>query len=128
MQVDNGSTVRLYVPTAYNFANIDAIILSLKDKSAHLCPIQVTLSRDRKNSEKGFYTEMWQPWIESLDIAGLTINPTFVWIDKRQPATQHQNTVYKLTRQGEGLVQPGHQSIHIHIRQIDDQLAEALSL
>ena len=127
-QASKYSTVHLYVPTAYNFPNIDAVILALKDTSAHIVPIQVTLSRDHKDSEEIFYKEMWQPWTEQLENAGFTVSSTFVWIGKGELFEGFREEVVKSTRQGARLIQPEHRRMHIPIRMISRRLATALLL
>jgi hypothetical protein len=129
-QLRDSLTLQLYTPTTYNFPNIDAIILwlNLESKSAHLYPIQITLSRVHKNSEDLFYSDVWRSWVDPIETAGFEVSSTFVWIDKEQPADQYKEAVTLSTRQGEKLVQPAHRSIHVGIGQVDVVLAKKLSL
>jgi len=81
----------LYLPSQFNYTNIDAAILhikSRKSKDAHLYLIQVTLAKKHKDSEMLFYQKQWQDWVHDLESNKWTLNSTFVWIDLKQPDEQ----------------------------------------
>jgi hypothetical protein len=120
----------LYVPTDYNFRAVDGVILLLdhKAKIAHLFPLQITLSMRHKESDKDFYSEMWFPWIQPFEHAGITVNSTFVWIDKKEPSTRSQSPLIKELRSGTRIVHPGYNSVHVGIREVDSELASILGL
>jgi hypothetical protein len=60
----------LYVPEAFNFPAIDALIVHI-DKTdetkmkAHLFPMQVTIAKTHSNSEDHFFRH-WSRWIQGL--------------------------------------------------------------
>jgi hypothetical protein len=61
-------TCRLYVPATFGFPNIHAAIVRLdrNAKKAYVYLILVTVSRDHKSSEAGFYETQWENWKSSF--------------------------------------------------------------
>jgi hypothetical protein len=116
-QLSAGHTIRLYIPTAYNFKAVDAVILFVDYETAkvHMYLIQITLIMQHKPSEKAFYRGMCEDWVRSLKEAGYTVESTFVWIDKKQPVNRIKP-------------QPRYLSMHIGIADVDPRLAATLSL
>ena len=121
-------TTRLYIPTTYNYRAVDGVILFLdhRFKQAHMYPIQITISMRHKKSDKDFYAEMWKEWVAPIEMAGFTIESTFVWIDRKQPSEQIEPALVKEFRSGMKIVRPDYRVIHIGIEQVDRDLANAL--
>ena len=129
-QLSSGHPVCLYVPTAYNFKAVDAIILHVdyNTKKVNMYLIQITLSIWHKPSDKDFYGEMWERWVESLENAGFTVESTFVWIDKKQPAGHTGPQLVKKLWSGTKTIHPEYCSVHVGIGQVDPRLAIVLNL
>jgi hypothetical protein len=51
---DTNNTYTLYVPFAYNFKAIDALLLKVNSGNAHLVPIQITIAGKHKDSVSDF--------------------------------------------------------------------------
>jgi hypothetical protein len=124
------SSVRLYIPTAYNFKAVDAAILHRIDKTVHIYVIQISLNMRHKQSEEVFYGETWWDWVGHTGIGYLeySVNSTFVWIDKEKPADNTKPEIVKMLRSGTKIVRPAYTSIHIGIEQVDQRLASVLGL
>jgi hypothetical protein len=129
-QFSSTHNVRLYIPTAYNFRAVDAVILLVDytARTAHMYPIQIALSMRHKDSEQAFYTGMWWKWVAPLEKAGFTVKSTFVWIDKKQPAHHVSPEVVKELRSGPITLQPEHDCVHIGIGQVDPKLGATLGV
>jgi hypothetical protein len=130
-QFSSTHTVRLYIPTIFNFRAVDAVILLVDydAKTAHMYPIQITLSMRHKDSEEDFYTGIWWKWVAPLEKAGFTVKSTFVWIDKKQPADHVTPEVASNLRSGTKIVRPAeHCSVHIGVGQVDRILGATLGL
>ena len=124
----SAQTVRLYIPTAYNFKAVDAAILRCDSKTVHMYLIQIKLSMRHKLSDQAFYQDMWREWVRPFEEGGYSVKSTFVWIDKKQPANHIEPALVKELRSGLKTMQPEYHSIHIGIEQVDQRLARILGL
>ncbi|KAL1916623.1 uncharacterized protein VTP21DRAFT_5327 [Calcarisporiella thermophila] len=117
----------LYIPLAYNFKAIDGLILSLdeKNKTAHLVPIQITISKYHSDSESKFFAN-WNSWTQDLIEEGYTIKATFLWITEGNRATEELEAKLKETRQGAILIQPEHTSVCVAIEDVNRDIGERL--
>ena len=116
------SKCRLYLPSAINYANIDAAILSLdqKKKKAHVYPIQVTLSPYHKDSAKGFYEKQWERWRAVLETEGYEVSSSFVWIDAEgTPGQRKVQPLVKHLRSGNKEVLPAYELICINFKEVE---------
>ena len=116
------SLCRLYLPSTFNYANIDAAILSVtrykKKPKAMLYLIQVTIAKRHENSEKKFYKTQWNIWKDKLG-PEWTVSSTFVWIDM---VTTHATEVQAQATQ-DGLVEiPAHTQWHVNVKDVDEEL------
>jgi hypothetical protein len=120
-------TTRLYIPIPYNFKAVDGVILSLdrKSKRATMFPIQFTLSKDHKESDKDFHTLLWPRWREKIVSAGFEVYLTFVWIDQKQPSIRFEPEQVKTLRSG-NMVCDEYSVIHVGVEDVDLNLASAL--
>ena len=116
-------TVRLYIPTAYNFKAVDAAILYRAAKTIHIYLIQITLNMRHKLSEDVFYRDVWKDWVTPIEEMGYSVEfSTFVWIDKKK-----KPAIPEILQSGKKIEQPPeHTSIHIGIEQVDPRLARVL--
>ena len=80
----------LYIPKAFNFRNIDGIIVWIAPKRGKgnqklfMLPLQITLGPDKhSNSRKGFFSE-WKGWTENL--YQFDVVPEFLWISPKATA------------------------------------------
>jgi hypothetical protein len=135
--INSPNDSHFYIPTTFNYPNIDAAILWLsrtksrgkkqkgkKQKGkkpqdeepqdekppAHLYLIQVTLAKTHKDSESKFYTTQWEEWTEVLR-GKFTLSSTFVWVGK---------TTVKQNLGSEGI--PEHVSCHVNIADVSGEL------
>jgi hypothetical protein len=129
-QLSSGHTIRLYIPTVYNFRAVDAVILHLdrNAKSAHLYPIQITLSKQHRQSDHNFYEKMWFNWIKPMENIELTVESTFVWIDKKQPGDDVVPQKVRILRKESKIIRPAYSSVHVGIQQVDEKLSNSLGL
>lgn len=84
----DGHDCCLYLPTKFNYPNVDAAVLHLEcrvAKKAHLYLIQMTLATQHKDSERLFYQTQWGQWTEDLVATRWALKSTFIWIDLKQP-------------------------------------------
>jgi hypothetical protein len=123
-------TIRLYVPTAYNFMAVDGVILLLDraSKKATMFSIQFTLSQNHKQSDKEFHMRLWSTWIEPIVSAGFSVHSTFVWIDKKQPSEHVEPKLVKVLRSGDKVVHPDYSVVHVGVEMVDSRLASALGI
>jgi hypothetical protein len=130
--VGSPHTHLLFVPAVYNFKAVDGVILLLNrsDNTAHMFPIQITLSKalGKRDSDEVFYTEMWWDWVRPLEDAGFRVQSTFVWIDQNQPTDQIEPAVTKELRSGTKVVRPEYRVVRVGIEHIDRRLASALGI
>ena len=118
------SQCRLYLPSTFNYPNIDAAILSVtrgsKMPEAKLYLIRVTIAKKHENSEKKFYKTQWKKWKAKLE-PEWNISSTFVWIDMRNTLAKEVQAKTKRTR--DGLMEiPAHTQWHINVRDVDEAL------
>ena len=90
-QLLNGcKTCQLYLPTIFNFPNIDALIVRVnnkgKGKGAYFYPIQITIAKVHKDSEAAFYREQWEAWKDPFVQKGYKVFSTFVWVNREEPS------------------------------------------
>ena len=90
-------TVRIYIPTAYNFKAVDAAILHRDAKTVHMYLIQITLSMRHKLIDLDFYRDIWWEWVRPFELAGYSVESTFVWIDEKQPANHIETALVRVT-------------------------------
>jgi hypothetical protein len=123
-------TIRLYVPTAYNFRSVDGVILLLypKSKKATMFPIQFTLSQNHTQSDKKFHMNLWSTWIKPIVSAGFSVSSTFVWIDKKQPSKDVQRELVKKLRSGKNVVHPKYSVVHVGVETVDPRLGSVLGI
>ena len=112
----------LYVPEAFNFPHIDAIIaLATKPDvegssgNVYLYPIQITIAKTHKDSPGGFFSK-YSDWTEQLE--NYEIQSTFVWI-KPQGAPQIDHP--RDPTQGH----PGYTECTLSLKDVDEQIAMA---
>jgi hypothetical protein len=120
----------LFVPSVYNFRAVDGVILLLDraNQMAHMLPIQITLSMRQRDSDEVFYTTMWSDWVTGLTEAGLVVQSTFIYIDRKQPTAEVVPEVVKVLRNATKVVHPEYRRIHVGIEQVDRRLASALGI
>jgi hypothetical protein len=123
-------TIRLYVPTAYNFMAVDGVILFLDraSKKATMFSIQFTLSLNYKQSDKEFHTRLWSTWTEPIVSAGFSVHSTFVWIDKKQPSDHVEREIVRMLRSGDKVVHPEYSVVHVGVEMVHSRLASALGI
>lgn len=123
--LNSGHSRCLFLPTAYNFKAVDGVILLLNrtNSTAHMFPIQITLSVRHRDSDDVFYTRMWWNWVRPLEEAGFHVQSTFVWIDKNQPTDEIKPTVIKSFRSGSKVVRPEYRVVRVGIGKVDRKLA-----
>lgn len=126
----NNHTIRLYIPTAYNFMTVDGIILLVdhNSKKATIFPIQFTLSQNHNQSDKEFHTRLWPTWIKPITSAGFSVCSTFVWIDKKQPSEHVEPKVVQKLRSGDKVVHLEYSVVHVGVEMVNSRLAFALGI
>lgn len=104
--VSTDKTRCLYILTAFNFRAVDGVILHVnhKSKSAHMYPIQITISNRFKNSDEDFYRSLWPTWVKPLEEVKFKVESTFVWIDSAQPDNGTKSLQIKTLRSGVRIV------------------------
>ena len=121
---------RLYVPIAYNFNDVDGVILLLdrSSKQASMFPLQFTLSMKHKKSAEEFYTKLWPTWIEPITLAGFNVQSTFVWIDnKQQPSGPVVvPAIVKALRSGDEVIRPEYSVVRVGVEMVDQKLGTVL--
>ncbi|PVF91067.1 hypothetical protein CPB86DRAFT_803090 [Serendipita vermifera] len=95
-QIQDIQRCRLHIPKDYNFPDIDAIILLIDTDSCHVYayPIQITLNRAHKNSQKRFYKNTWPSWKRILKGQGFTASSIFVWIVADKPTDKYKRSFH----------------------------------
>lgn len=128
--LSTGQTMRLYVPSAYNFATVDGAILLLDRvcKKATIFAIQFTLSQRHKQSDEEFHEKLWPEWIKPIVSAEFSVESTFVWIDTKQPSEHVKPKAVKALRSGDKVVHPAYSVIHVGVETVNRRLAIALNL
>ena len=120
---------RLYIPIRYNFQAVDGVILLLDraNKQATIFPIQFTLAKRHRQTEKDFYEMYWTTWIKPLVSAGFNIQSTFVWIDNNQPSDHTVPQLVKALRSGLKIIHPQFSVVHVSVEMVDPKLASHLA-
>ena len=128
--LSSDDTVRLYIPTAYNFMAVDGVTLLLDraSRQATMFSIQFTLSQNHKQSDKDFHTKLWSTWTPPIFSAGFDVQSTFVWIDKKQPSEHVEPKLVKALRSGDKVVHPEYSVVHVGVEMVDRRLASALGI
>lgn len=112
-----------YIPEKFNYKAIDGILLEINNeaKEAHLVPIQVTISKNHKDSETAFFQD-WSYWRDALE--GYDIRVSFVWIVMEgKPDKVVAATAISL-RDGDKEVNPDYTRKYIAIKNINARIAE----
>jgi hypothetical protein len=123
-------TIRLYIPTTYNFLTVDGVILLLDraSKQATMFSIQFTLSQNHKQSDVEFHTRLWSTWVEPIISAGFSVESTFVWIDKKQPSEHVKGELVRELRSGDKVIHPAYTVHHVGVEMVNARLASALGI
>jgi len=112
----------LYVPSHFNFPNIDAaaIWLDHKEQKAHVYPIQVSVARTHQDSERCFYQSQWQNWkVEFPD--EYDVSSTFLWVGMKPASNEDKWMVTRSTR-SRPVVVDDRTSRRISIEEVDSTL------
>lgn len=120
---------QLYVPSAFNFSDIDAAIVHLDRKAlkAHVYLVQVTIAESHKDSEKKFYESHWEKWVKRFQSQDYGVDSTFIWVTREEPSAQDVQEVTRNTRNaGEMVTVYGHHRKHISIKSLDLGLHNAI--
>jgi len=112
----------LYVPEAFNYPHINAIIALATEPdvegsngNVYLYPIQITIAKTHKDSPGGFFSK-YSDWTEQLE--NYEIQSTFVWI-KPQGAPQIDHP--RDPTQGH----PGYTECTLSLKDVHEQIAMA---
>jgi len=126
----DGHTIRLYVPTAYNFMAVDGVILLLDraSKKATMFSIQFMLSQNHKQSDVEFHTRLWSSWTEPITSAGFEVESTFVWIDTIQSSEHAEPRLVKALRFGNKVIYPDYTVLHVGVEMVNKKLLSALGI
>lgn len=116
----------LYVPEAYKFPAIDAVLLYLnhREKTAQLFPIQVTIQKTHRSSEEQFFNN-WSFWSGSLGEYGeYKITVTFIWVtsDQELKRRSQREKLRKLRDGSEKVVHPNYDSIFIPLNEVSSRV------
>jgi len=125
----DGRRWRLFVPSTYYFANIDAAVLHMDHtkRMAHAYLIQVTIAKDHKDSENIFYENQWKRWEAKFREHNYKVDSTFVWINREEPTTQDVEPVSRRTRNaGKTITVQGRKSMRISVKALDLALHNAV--
>jgi len=122
-QVKTDQELRLYIPTTFNFPDIDGAIIRLdrRSKRAYVYLIQVTVAKTHKDSEKSFYKNQWPTWEDRLKKHGFKASSIFIWVDRGEPSIEP--VPKKNPRKP---IVPKRRTIHISIQSVDPHLHHAL--
>jgi len=106
----------LYIPSRFNFADIDAAIVQCNSKTheAHVYLIQVTISASHKDSKTSFYKNQWAKWQQKFKKEEYKVSSTFVWIDMQEPSQKQPSQ-----KQPSQKKEPRKIEVHISIRLLD---------
>jgi len=126
--INGHDDLRLYIPTVFNFPDIDGAIVRLDrvEKKAYVYLIQVMIAENHKDSEENFYLKQWDRWEKMFVVYGYHVSSMFVWIDTEKPSTKNGlkeiESTRRSTRKTEKTVVAEHQSTHISIKSLDSVL------
>jgi hypothetical protein len=128
----SSSTRRLYIPTTFNFPDIDAAIVRLDrgEKKAYVCLIQVTVAKDHKDSEANFYLTKWEKWENQFKANGYSApsaSSTFVWIDRGEPRIEDVSGETKLIRTRVITTKHEHTRMNLSIKILDSPLDDVIA-
>ena len=104
--LDGRKTCQLYLPTIFNFPNIDALIVRVhkKRKEAYFYPIQITIAKVHKDSEAAFYREQWEAWKDRFVQKGYKVFSTFVWVNREESSEKDVPEETRGSRQKKAIV------------------------
>jgi hypothetical protein len=127
-QIEDGSTLRLYIPLAYNFRFAQAVILwlNVQSKHAHVYPIQFTFANFYNSSARDFYTELWPSWSGSLEAHGLKTSLTFLRIGENGPTAENLEPVALEEQYGAVELRPEYRSLDVSVYRFDRPLYRKL--
>jgi hypothetical protein len=108
----------LYVPSSYFYPAIDGVILQLdhSKREAYMFPIQVTIAKSHKDSEKGFFNK-WNRWSKGLE--SYHINVTFLWITTASPSVTAIEEDHRSLRSGKVLKNCSYSSRNIPLEAVN---------
>ena len=118
----------LYIPTAFNFRAVDAIMVSLNEEmtAAIVVGVQITIAKDHSDSEAKFFSD-WQWWKSILDCSDVTFR--FLWIlgnvGSYDPEDVGAN--YRTTRSGTNVTHPAFKRIRVAVRDINHDIGTKLA-
>jgi len=123
----SGDTLRLYLPKAFNFPDIDAAILQrdLQQNTVHLYPIQITLATKHKDSASLFYQHTWGIWERGLS-SFAKVESTFVWISENGSTQSTVPGKTRVTWARAVQLNPEYKSFHMSLKEVDERLYNVL--
>lgn len=81
----------LYVPTVFNFPNIDGVIVRIPKSGKKkgkpelfMYPLQITLQPEKHSNSRAKFFGAWKKWTKSLQ--NFDVVPEFVWITPKEPS------------------------------------------
>ena len=127
----NGRKTRqLYVPSTFNFPNIDAVIVRVDNEAmaAYFYPIQVTIAKVHKNSEADFYREQWAVWKDPFVQKGYKVSSMFVWVNREQPSKEDVPEQTRDVRRRKAIVvEHARQVVTVTIESLDSRLENMIA-
>lgn len=81
--IDLEADAAIYIPTKYNYKDVDAIIIRRKKADSEatvvITGVQVTLSTTHKMSHRTFFSK-WSRWQKLASVGGAKVEAEFLWI------------------------------------------------
>jgi hypothetical protein len=115
-----------FVPSEPNYKDIDALYvrISHKNRTVYVVPIQITVAKRHKDSEKAFYAG-WRKWKAAFPDCTLT---TFVWIDEFDKSWDSIRAEHRTTRSGLKEIFPDHKQICVTVAEVHAPMGVELDL
>jgi len=117
-----------YIPSAFNFRAVDAILVFIDSERAVIVGVQVTIARTHSNSEEIFF-EGWDSWVSKLDVPSDNIEFRFLWIveDRGEGLSTENIPPKSLTLRGrEKSIHPAYVRLVMTVGEINQDIGRKL--
>ncbi|KAK2786615.1 hypothetical protein FQN53_006319 [Emmonsiellopsis sp. PD_33] len=119
---DLTKTTALYVPKAFNFPAIDALVLHIdkSKKKARMVPIQITIQQAHKDPRDLFFNHFKKYWCRNLEKYEVTVEFLLLGADDIYEGKDVEEKYLNTRSGGDTLVYPDHRMIALPIKSVNE--------
>ena len=119
-----------YIPSAFNFRAVDAILVFVGNEKAVVVGVQITIAKTHSDSEEAFFQE-WNSWMHKLVVPSKNIEFKFLWIVEDRGEIQGEENIPPKTlalRGREGIIHPAFVRLVVTVGEINQEIGRKLQI